>query len=1079
MPWVLRQDGDESNPTLARLYGPGITTGRPYYYRKNASGGRTGLIQILSDGARDESDDGNDGIEKVYYAGFDLPEFATGGARNWKHHRGIITSKPVHKPIIAVNTGTDALTITAHGYASQDAVQVFSRGGDLPAATPVLSESTTYYTQIVDSNNVKLHTNKALTALVNLTGAGTGALYIYKTENLGFNDPEQGAPVFFPDLRWCGSGIDWIEVLLPAEMSDGEAEPSRLKVIMRGKRVRSYTVAADSNTPTPGAFVYSTNNDLVGLDMLINDSKLGLNRVHGRSHISDFIPRCDATLAWPEGGGNGLLAHYYADTTLTSEITSQLVPTVDDSFDGTIAPAPGVPATNFSIKFVGFIKVPIAGTYTFYAVADDGVRVKVNGVTIVDDWLNHPVQEHSGQAVLAANTSVAFQVEYFNGSSIGEVHIDYECLNASIVRQLVPQQVLFSAADAIRQVTRYDAKVVFPDATPVPVAFEGVMQRAPGCDWQDVNAVIKVLTVPNRTPVMDLTYDPDSAVRTNILDFEVARRGADDKPNFYLYTYRNDADQFLRRAKPVPIKREKLMKLVRRAIVAGPTHVGVSNGSLVTRMGETQAALTSDLDGFYTVTTTLEAHKLAKCDFTNLAEKSVAYPASAPTLCMVLEEVYQFSGIFKKRFVLQTITNDFYSDTRQGAVTPLIHSTSVSPFARPPALDSLTLSVEYINTALGDLIIVLKGIAQFHPFNRQRGRLYWKKPGESVYTATDVLLEPDSSGAAAFIMQNVTTGTHFFKVVTETTTGVQSLAEKVSSVDVVIPAFGTPSAFSCFFDSVNQNAVFEVVGTPVPQAPQLELYDLEIRNAADTATLRSFIMQPALSGPLTQGIMFQKTHDPSYCDLTGENGADFYILNFTQTPIIQSINSSSVAAGLYTEFQVPEYGLMAEEFVLYPDDETPASAYALSWNRKVDPGSSFLSGVAKIYPEHPTATIQYIPAPGDRFGILIRYDRVIEYHINYVGQGSVPIYTSGRQVKVGAKYKVQISEAYNTYSEIGTVTGVRRSLWVRRGAELPYNAAMQLVDFGSVPSTIKARVRQRSPFAGGTPSAWLNGVFSR
>lgn len=45
-----------------------------------------------------------------------------------------------------------------------------------------------------------------------------------------------------------------------------------------------------------------------------------------------------------------------------------------------------IPADNFSVRWRGFVDIPSDGTYTFYTVSNDGVRVWVDGVRIIDDW---------------------------------------------------------------------------------------------------------------------------------------------------------------------------------------------------------------------------------------------------------------------------------------------------------------------------------------------------------------------------------------------------------------------------------------------------------------------------------------------------------------------------------------------------------------------------------------------------------------------------------------------------------------------------------------------------------------------
>ena len=82
MQFVLRQEGDTNNPTLARVYGPDQSTrGRVALF--DQIGGRTRFILDLCAGGRY----GCDGINEYHYNGTLLNEIE-GGDRQWRFHPG-------------------------------------------------------------------------------------------------------------------------------------------------------------------------------------------------------------------------------------------------------------------------------------------------------------------------------------------------------------------------------------------------------------------------------------------------------------------------------------------------------------------------------------------------------------------------------------------------------------------------------------------------------------------------------------------------------------------------------------------------------------------------------------------------------------------------------------------------------------------------------------------------------------------------------------------------------------------------------------------------------------------------------
>ena len=53
---------------------------------------------------------------------------------------------------------------------------------------------------------------------------------------------------------------------------------------------------------------------------------------------------------------------------------------------GTGSPGSSVSSDNFSAKWTGQVKAPVSGSYTFTVTGDDGVRLFLNGVKVIDGW---------------------------------------------------------------------------------------------------------------------------------------------------------------------------------------------------------------------------------------------------------------------------------------------------------------------------------------------------------------------------------------------------------------------------------------------------------------------------------------------------------------------------------------------------------------------------------------------------------------------------------------------------------------------------------------------------------------------
>jgi len=79
------------------------------------------------------------------------------------------------------------------------------------------------------------------------------------------------------------------------------------------------------------------------------------------------------------------------------------------------SPAPSVSPDNFSARFFRTLDLP-AGDYTFHLAGDDGIRLIVDGQTLIDKWIDQVVTEYTAQVHLEAG-SHSIQVDYYESIS--------------------------------------------------------------------------------------------------------------------------------------------------------------------------------------------------------------------------------------------------------------------------------------------------------------------------------------------------------------------------------------------------------------------------------------------------------------------------------------------------------------------------------------------------------------------------------------------------------------------------------------------------------------------------------------
>ncbi|RPG28199.1 MAG: nucleotide pyrophosphatase [Muricauda sp. TMED12] len=100
----------------------------------------------------------------------------------------------------------------------------------------------------------------------------------------------------------------------------------------------------------------------------------------------------------------------------------------------------GIPQEQVAVVFESYLEAQEAGKYTFFTNSDDGSKLYVNGIQIVDNDGDHGVMERSGSLELAKGKHLV-RVEFFNGG--GGYHLDVKYKGPNTPKQIVPANHLY------------------------------------------------------------------------------------------------------------------------------------------------------------------------------------------------------------------------------------------------------------------------------------------------------------------------------------------------------------------------------------------------------------------------------------------------------------------------------------------------------------------------------------------------------------------------------------------------------------------------------------------------------------
>lgn len=161
-----------------------------------------------------------------------------------------------------------------------------------------------------------------------------------------------------------------------------------------------------------------------------------------RTTIERLEPRC--LLAAGPNQSAGLTVAYFDNLDLTGTAVTRVDPFVDFDF-GEASPAPGIGAESFSARWTGHVRPAYTEDYTLYTRSDNGVRLWVNNVLVINNWTSHLETENASPRLpFVAGQSYDIRLEYFDDT--GRATVKLLWASASVAKAIIPPERLSPAA---------------------------------------------------------------------------------------------------------------------------------------------------------------------------------------------------------------------------------------------------------------------------------------------------------------------------------------------------------------------------------------------------------------------------------------------------------------------------------------------------------------------------------------------------------------------------------------------------------------------------------------------------------
>jgi peptidoglycan/xylan/chitin deacetylase (PgdA/CDA1 family) len=214
-------------------------------------------------------------------------------------------------------------------------------------------------------------------------------------------------------------------------------------------------VGAFDATQNNASVVSSVKNGIVSFNVYPSDGTVTLkcNNCNGQPPVVTK-PGC-------------LKASYFANISLSGTPSKVQAETKIDNNWAANAPFAGFPADNFSVRWEGFVNVPVTGSYTFTMTGDDGIRLWVNNKLVIDKWIDQSATTYNIAVAMTQSDSVPIKMEYYErgGLAVAKLAWTVPTLASQVIAfeacPIAPQPLAeFDAAKCYLITARHSGKVL-------------------------------------------------------------------------------------------------------------------------------------------------------------------------------------------------------------------------------------------------------------------------------------------------------------------------------------------------------------------------------------------------------------------------------------------------------------------------------------------------------------------------------------------------------------------------------------------------------------------------------------------
>ena len=146
--------------------------------------------------------------------------------------------------------------------------------------------------------------------------------------------------------------------------------------------------------------------------------------------------------------GTGLRGDYYNGINFSGDILGTRYENVDfgnyERKDLNYLNSIGLTTENYSIRWSGYVRIPNHNEYIFRTLSDDGVRLWIDNILVIDNWNFHGVTENNTTVLTLSSGYHSIKLEYCEGPGYSKIQLLWSTPTSNNTFDIIPIKYLYT-----------------------------------------------------------------------------------------------------------------------------------------------------------------------------------------------------------------------------------------------------------------------------------------------------------------------------------------------------------------------------------------------------------------------------------------------------------------------------------------------------------------------------------------------------------------------------------------------------------------------------------------------------------